>query len=158
MVAIFADDISRCIFINGKFCILIKILLKFIPKGLINNKPALIQIMASRRIGDKPLSESTLTRFTDSYMRHQEVEGGGGGGGGGSSHCHSFEDRAPSDEIYKPPIFEWVQWLDLKIRYHNDFACNCRYDRDKPHLYFLPGGTSFYGRRAPAFICGLLRR
>ena len=79
MVAIFADDISRCIFINGKFCILIKILLKFIPKGLINNKPALTQIMAWRRIGDKPLSESTLTRFTDAYMRHQEVEGGGGG-------------------------------------------------------------------------------
>ena len=27
--------------------------------------------MAWRQIGDKPLSESMLTRFTDAYMRHQ---------------------------------------------------------------------------------------
>ena len=26
--------------------------------------------MAGRRIGDKPLSEPTLNRFTDAYMRH----------------------------------------------------------------------------------------
>ena len=28
--------------------------------------------MASRRVGDKPLSESTLTLSTDAYMRHEE--------------------------------------------------------------------------------------
>ena len=31
--------------------------MKFVPKGLINNIPALVQIMAWRRPGDKPLSE-----------------------------------------------------------------------------------------------------
>ena len=36
--------------------------------------------MAWRRIGDKPLSETMLTRFTDAYMRY--LDGGGGGGGG----------------------------------------------------------------------------
>ena len=36
------------------------ILLKFLPKGLINNIPALVQIMAWRHPGDKPLSESML--------------------------------------------------------------------------------------------------
>ena len=66
----FADDIFRCIFVNEKFCILIKISLKFIPKGAIYNNPALVQIMAWRRIGDKPLSELMLTRCTDTYMRH----------------------------------------------------------------------------------------
>ena len=35
----------------------IKISLKFVPKGPINNIPALVQIMAWRRPGDKPLSE-----------------------------------------------------------------------------------------------------
>ena len=35
----------------------IKISLKFIPKGPINNIPALVQIMAWCRPGDKPLSE-----------------------------------------------------------------------------------------------------
>ena len=38
----FADDIYRCILENEKFCILIKITPKFVPKGLIDNNPALI--------------------------------------------------------------------------------------------------------------------
>ena len=38
----FADDIFRCIFVNEKFCILIKISLKFIPEGPIDNIPALV--------------------------------------------------------------------------------------------------------------------
>ena len=42
----FTDDIFRCIFLNEKFCILIKISLKFVPKGLIINNPALVWIMA----------------------------------------------------------------------------------------------------------------
>ena len=56
----FPDDIFKCIFMNEKFCILIRISLKFVPKGLINNIPALVQIMAWRRLGDKPLSEPML--------------------------------------------------------------------------------------------------
>ena len=46
MAGILANDIFRCIFLNEKFCILIKISLKFVPKGRIDNKPALAQIMA----------------------------------------------------------------------------------------------------------------
>ena len=42
---------------NENVRISINISLKFVPKGLINNIPALIQIMAWRRPGDKPLSE-----------------------------------------------------------------------------------------------------
>ena len=38
----FADDIVRCIFVNKKYCILIKILPKFVPKGQINNNSALV--------------------------------------------------------------------------------------------------------------------
>ena len=38
----FADDLFRSIFVNEKFCILIKISLKFVLKCLINNKPALV--------------------------------------------------------------------------------------------------------------------
>ena len=38
----------------------IKISLKFVPKGPINNIPALVQIMAWRRPGDKPLSEPMM--------------------------------------------------------------------------------------------------
>ena len=53
----FADDIFKCIFLNKNIWISIQISLKFVPKGPINNIPALVQIMACRRPGDKPLSE-----------------------------------------------------------------------------------------------------
>ena len=53
----FADDIFKCIFLNENIWILLKISLKFIPKVLINDTTALVQIMAWRRPGDKPLSE-----------------------------------------------------------------------------------------------------
>ena len=66
----FANDIFRCIFMNENFCILIKISLKFVPKGLIDNNAALVQVMTWRRIGDKLLLEPILTQVTDAYMRH----------------------------------------------------------------------------------------
>ena len=58
-----ADDIFKCIFLNENVWILIKISLKFVPKGPINNIPALVQIMAWRRPGDKPLSESMMANL-----------------------------------------------------------------------------------------------
>ena len=54
----FADDIFKCIFWNENVWISFKISMKFIRKGLINNNPALVQIMAWCRPGDKPWSES----------------------------------------------------------------------------------------------------
>ena len=56
----FADDIFKCISLNENIWISIKISLKFVPKGPINNIPALVQIMAWRRPGDKPLSEPMM--------------------------------------------------------------------------------------------------
>ena len=56
----FADDIFNRIFVNKNVRISIKFSLKFVPKGLINNIPALVQIMAWRRPGDQPLSEPVM--------------------------------------------------------------------------------------------------
>ena len=56
----FADDIFKCIFLNENVWIPNKISLKFVLKGPINDIPALVQIMAWRRPGDKPLSEPML--------------------------------------------------------------------------------------------------
>ena len=47
----------------------IKISLKFVPKGQINNIPPLVQIMAWRRPGDKPLSEPRM----ESLLTHRCV-------------------------------------------------------------------------------------
>ena len=70
MAAIFVDDIFRCIFMNEKFCISIRISLKFVRNGPFDNKLALVQVMAWRRTGDKPLPEPMLTQFPGAYMRH----------------------------------------------------------------------------------------
>ena len=70
MAAILADDIFTRIFNIEKFCILIKNSLKFIPKVPIDNNPALALIMSWSEIGNKPISEPMLTRFTDAYMWH----------------------------------------------------------------------------------------
>ena len=70
----YPDDISKCIFLNENVWISLKISLKCVPTvriNRINNIPALAQIMAWCRIGDKPLSEPMLTRYTDAYMPHK---------------------------------------------------------------------------------------
>ena len=59
----FADDILKCILLNENVWILNQILLKFVPQGPINNIPALIQIMAWYRPGDKPLSGPIRVRL-----------------------------------------------------------------------------------------------
>ena len=56
----FADDTFKPIFLNENIQISIKISLKFVPKVPINNIPSLVQIMAWRRPGDKPLSEPMM--------------------------------------------------------------------------------------------------
>ena len=60
----FADDIFRCIFLNEDVWIALKISLKFVPRVRINNIPALVQIMAWRRPGDKPLSEPMMVSLS----------------------------------------------------------------------------------------------
>ena len=59
----FPDDIFKCISLYQNVWISIKISLKFVPQVQINNIPALFQIMAWRRLGDKPLSETMMVRL-----------------------------------------------------------------------------------------------
>ena len=66
----FPADSFKCIFLNENAWFAIKISLKFVPKGSINNIPTLVQIMAWRRPGDKPLSEPMLVCFTEAYICH----------------------------------------------------------------------------------------
>ena len=54
----FPDDILKWIFLNVG--ILIRIAFKFVPGSPINNIPALVQIMAWCRSGNKPLSEPMM--------------------------------------------------------------------------------------------------
>ena len=59
----FADDIFNSIFLNENVWTPIKISLKVVPKGLVNNIPALVQIMTWHHPGDKPLSEPVVVNL-----------------------------------------------------------------------------------------------
>ena len=76
---LFADDTFKRIFLNENIRISTKNSLKIVPKGLINNIPALVLIMAWRRPSDKPLSEPMLVRSLTHICvtRPQWVKGGG---------------------------------------------------------------------------------
>ena len=70
MAAILADDIFNCIFLNENDRIPIQISLKYVPRSPMDNKSALVQVMAWHRTGDIPLPEPMMTQFIDAYMRH----------------------------------------------------------------------------------------
>ena len=63
MAANIADDIYKWSFKNENCCLFIKISLKYFCKGSIDNNPALVQIMAWCRTGDKSLSELMMASF-----------------------------------------------------------------------------------------------
>ena len=54
----------QCIFLNQNVWSLLKISLKFVPRGPITNIPSLVQIMAWRRPGHKPLSKPMMVKCT----------------------------------------------------------------------------------------------
>ena len=60
MAAIFQTTFTYAFFLMKMNEIRLKISLKFVPKVAINNFPSLVQIMAWRRPGDKPLSEPMM--------------------------------------------------------------------------------------------------
>ena len=60
MAATLTYDTFNNKFVKENVLILTKKSLRFVPKGPIDNIPALVQIMALRRQGDKSLSEPMM--------------------------------------------------------------------------------------------------
>ena len=111
----FTDDIFKCIVMNEKICILIRISLKFVPKGPINIKSGLVEIMAWCQTGDKPLSEPVLTQVIDVCTRGRWVKYAHNG----QCDWHSFGipeaiifviacKFAESRTLYTSPWFYWI--------------------------------------------------
>ena len=65
IAAILADDNFKCFFLHENDKNPIRISLKFVPMRPIDGKPTLVQVLAWRRTGDKPLPEPMLNQFTD---------------------------------------------------------------------------------------------
>ena len=70
MAAILAYDIFNGIFLNKNEIIPIQISLKYVSRSQISNKPGLVQVMAWRRTGDKPLPILMMTQSIEAYMQH----------------------------------------------------------------------------------------
>ena len=73
-----AEDISKCIFASDRYCILIHILLKFVPNVSINKISTLVQKMAWREISAGQLIDPILTTITDAIdvvlLGHNELQ------------------------------------------------------------------------------------
>ena len=70
MAAISQTTSSNVFSCKTNFVLWFEISLKFVPKGPIDNKWALVQVMAWHLTGDKPLPEPMRTQFTDAYKQH----------------------------------------------------------------------------------------
>ena len=73
MAAILADGIFKCIFLTENDRISIKISLKFVPQSPMDNKPALVQVMACQQSGDKPLSEQMMVSLNEVKIRPRHL-------------------------------------------------------------------------------------
>ena len=57
----FGDDSFKCVFVNENLCVLLGISLEFVPVVSIDNKPALVLVMAWCHISNKALSETMMS-------------------------------------------------------------------------------------------------
>ena len=98
----FADDTFKPIFLNENIRISIKISLNFVPEIPINNIPALVQIMAWRRPGDKPLSEPMMVCLLTHICvtRPQWVNSI-------FPYCYVLFRKQGSNELMRPPLRTW---------------------------------------------------
>ena len=69
----FADDIFKCIFVKENVWFSIKISLKFVPKGPIDDIPVFVQITTWHKPGNKPLSEPVMVRLSTHISRHSAL-------------------------------------------------------------------------------------
>ena len=95
----FADDIFNCILLNENvWWNLIKISLKFVPKGPINNIPSLVQIMACRLVGTKPFTDADYWRIYESLGLRELKEIN-------NMYLYVFYKRVFCDENFIEPIY-----------------------------------------------------
>ena len=68
-----ADDFLKCILLNETYCILMAILLEFVPKTPNCTRSVLVQVMAWCRKGSKPLPGLIMTKIFDLPLGPNEL-------------------------------------------------------------------------------------
>ena len=66
----FGRQFSIAFFINENDRILIQISLKYVARSPIDNEPVLVQTMAWRQWGDRPLPGAMMSQFIDAHVWH----------------------------------------------------------------------------------------
>ena len=151
----FTDDTFKCIFLNQNVTIFIKISLKCVPIHPTNNIPALVEIMAWRRPGDKPLSEPIVVRLLTHICvaQPQWVKGIPGwqrrqwllwmGKNSYSMEVHIWKDQNtpltnkqnhPNKTLYGFVILKLINHKNYKIFQNNNLS-NKVLSATPPHLY-----------------------
>ena len=104
----FPDDILKGIFLNENIWISNSIWLKFAPKGPIGHNTALVQIMAWRWTGDKPLSEPMMAKefVIDGTLLHSPE----GNFIGNTEDIYPWYDLG-NYQFRITAISPWGQWL-----------------------------------------------
>ena len=139
----FPDDIFKCIFLNENMWICFEISLKFVPKGLINNIPALVQIMTWRRPGDEPLSEPMSVCLLTHICgpRPQWVKSLAPGRNGNFA-CHS-QNNFTVRKLYDNFVRLWLDYFSIYNSTANglvSFGPLCFKIIDLFHSKFSPNG------------------
>ena len=114
----FPDDTFKRIFMNENVRISINISLKFVPKVPINNISALVQIMAWRRPGDKPLSETMMVGLPThicvtrlqwvNTLRPRQI------GRHSADHIPSSLDSGSGSSS----AFSWIKIFEFRLKFH----------------------------------------
>ena len=130
----FPDNIFKC---NENTWISIKTSLKFVPKGPIDNIPALVQIMAWPRPGDKPLSEPMVFRLPTHICVTIELQLAL------CSQTHVAKDGSPL-EFHSSSLF----WRDGHPK-NPDIPCHL--PSDGTHVYQNCGRQMIIEKKKPLF-------
>ena len=70
----FADEVLEYNLLKGHVWISPKISLKFVPKGQMNNIPALVHVMPWHQSGDRPLYEPVMVNYWRIYVLFGLIE------------------------------------------------------------------------------------
>ena len=120
----FPDEIIKLIFLNENIWISINISLKFVSRGPISNIPTLVQVMAWRLPGDKPLSEPMMVRLpTHICVTRPQWVNINSGQWLGAVRQKPFITCANVDHIYVTKWRRSTDFLSYTLLYHDSYTC-----------------------------------
>ena len=110
----FADDIFKCIFVNGNVFNFDQYLTEVCPIG---NLSSLVQIMAWCQRGDKPLPEPMMTKSNDTYI------------------CIIWPEWVDTyQELLGPAMISYGVFWELRTLGTGRFGCSFHFDNFQTHF------------------------